>query len=323
MGLSLLFQKKYEQAYNFLSKISSETCDDYKLWYRIGCGLIEIYHKNLQQNYQKKDNGLFKEIIDQYGLKYSLYSVEKEKQRKDSDMNNIDSAQQYNQLQRQQQQIKIQNQKMIFKQHYRRFLLDKKETQNNRSCFRNCELKCQEMEISTEEQNNELNIPMDNDIIEKISKNEELNFSEQIQYEKNSKQAGIHLSNIFSKNLELKFDEQMKARNQVEGENSAFFLSNQDQKIKGKLSLIILNTNLILLNIKNNQIQQASQILNQLFNTLDLDILSATTEIPVPLLNMLIYINLRLGNTKNALTLLKGRRLLTLNNNKALLEITK
>ena len=80
------------------------------------------------------------------------------------------------------------------------------------------------------------------------------------------------------------------------------------------------------LHIKGNNITQANNVIQQLLADLSITVNSVTARIPVPIINLLIYWNIRTDNIEQALQLIKGRRILSLhslNNNKAILRIAK
>lgn len=46
------------------------------MWYRIGCGLTEIYHQKLSEKYDTYDNNIQAEILDNYNLRFSSFPDE-------------------------------------------------------------------------------------------------------------------------------------------------------------------------------------------------------------------------------------------------------
>jgi CCR4-NOT transcription complex subunit 10 len=88
----------------------------------------------------------------------------------------------------------------------------------------------------------------------------------------------------------------------------------------------ITRYNMAVLHIKGNNITQANNVIQQLLTDMGITVNSVSAKIPVPILNLLIYWNIRTDNAEIALQLIKRRRVLilpNLNNNKALLKITK
>ena len=88
----------------------------------------------------------------------------------------------------------------------------------------------------------------------------------------------------------------------------------------------ITRYNMAVLHIKGNNMTQANNVIQQLLADLGITVNSVAARIPVPILNLLIYWNIRTDNIDQALQLIKRRRILalpSLNNNKALLRITK
>lgn len=88
----------------------------------------------------------------------------------------------------------------------------------------------------------------------------------------------------------------------------------------------ITRYNMAVLHIKGNNLTQANNVIQQLLIELGITVNSVAARIPVPVLNLLIYWNIRTDNVEHALQLIKRRRILSLpslNNNKALLRITK
>lgn len=84
--------------------------------------------------------------------------------------------------------------------------------------------------------------------------------------------------------------------------------------------------NIAVLHIKGNNMTQANNVIQQLLTDLGITVNSVVARIPVPILNLLIYWNIRTDNIEPALQLIKRRRILllpSLNNNKALLKVTK
>jgi CCR4-NOT transcription complex subunit 10 len=88
----------------------------------------------------------------------------------------------------------------------------------------------------------------------------------------------------------------------------------------------ITRYNMAVLHIKGNNMTQANNVIQQLLADMGITVNSVSAKIPVPILNLLIYWNIRTENVEIALQLIKRRRVLilpSLNNNKALLKITK
>jgi CCR4-NOT transcription complex subunit 10 len=88
----------------------------------------------------------------------------------------------------------------------------------------------------------------------------------------------------------------------------------------------ITRYNMAVLHIKGNNMSQANNVIQQLLGDMGITVNSVSAKIPVPILNLLIYWNIRTDNVEIALQLIKRRRVLilpSLNNNKALLKITK
>lgn len=82
---------------------------------------------------------------------------------------------------------------------------------------------------------------------------------------------------------------------------------------------VIMYTNLATCHILNNNLTGAQNALQIAYASLD----PTNLQTPVPVLNLLIYLNLRIDKPDIALQLLKRRRLMTSANNKLLLRIVK
>lgn len=101
------------------------------------------------------------------------------------------------------------------------------------------------------------------------------------------------------------------ARNAL-GINSAFFT-------KGLSSKVVIYTNLATAHILNGNLTGAQNAINIALSNIDLNV----AQIPMSLLNLMIYLNLKLDKPETALQILKRRRLLNSGNNKFLLRIVK
>jgi len=105
---------------------------------------------------------------------------------------------------------------------------------------------------------------------------------------------------------------QTAARN-ILGNNQAYFAYNMNNKI-------VIYTNLAMVHIMNNNLAGAQNAINIALSNIE-NSQSPTAQIPIPLLNMMIYIYIRNDNYIMALQLLKRRRMLQ--NSKILLKIMK
>eukprot|EP01017_Pseudomicrothorax_dubius_P046101 TRINITY_DN8072_c0_g3_i1.p1 TRINITY_DN8072_c0_g3~~TRINITY_DN8072_c0_g3_i1.p1 ORF type:complete len:811 (+),score=158.54 TRINITY_DN8072_c0_g3_i1:92-2524(+) len=85
------------------------------------------------------------------------------------------------------------------------------------------------------------------------------------------------------------------------------------------------HANLAAVNIVANDLAAATQNLNQSLTSMNVIQNLISSEIPLPILNQMIYLYLRNGHTSSALQLLRRRRVLTTvsNNNRPLLKIAK
>lgn len=84
--------------------------------------------------------------------------------------------------------------------------------------------------------------------------------------------------------------------------------------------------NMAVLHIKAGNLSQANNVIQQMMLDMGITINSYNARIPVPVLNLQIYMHIRTENIEGALQLIKRRRILVspgMNNNKALLKITK
>lgn len=88
----------------------------------------------------------------------------------------------------------------------------------------------------------------------------------------------------------------------------------------------ITRYNIAVLHIKSGNLPQANNVIQQMMADMGITINSYNARIPVPVLNLQIYMHIRTENIEGALQLIKRRRILVspgMNNNKALLKITK
>lgn len=75
MSLFLMKAQKFDEAYEYLTLITENTLNRYKIWYKLGICIINSYHNLLKETNEQKDNSIYQATIGNYPPKYTIQPV--------------------------------------------------------------------------------------------------------------------------------------------------------------------------------------------------------------------------------------------------------